>query len=69
MIKKVLAAAGVAAAAVGVCAPAACAVGEDNVSTRNGNFSVQSYGNTGTGEAGAPLRTAEWDPALLRALR
>jgi hypothetical protein len=69
MIKKVLAAAGVAAAAVGVCAPVAAAVGDGNVSTKNGNFSVQSYGNTGTEDAESTLRSTEREEALLRALR
>ncbi|WP_228975961.1 hypothetical protein [Streptomyces sp. DH12] len=69
MIKKVLATAGLAAAAVGVWAPAAAAVGDDRVSTQLGNHSEQSYGNTGPGEAEAPLRAAEPAQALLRALR
>ncbi|WP_175409566.1 rodlin [Streptomyces sp. TRM64462] len=49
MIKKVVATAGVAAAALGACAPMAFAVGDHGVDTQNGNFSEQSYGNTVTG--------------------
>ncbi|MEU3448378.1 rodlin [Streptomyces thermolilacinus] len=49
MIKKFVATAGVAAAALGVSAPMAFAVGDHNVETQNGNFSEQAYGNTVTG--------------------
>ncbi|MEE1751294.1 rodlin, partial [Streptomyces sp. SP18CS02] len=48
MIKKVLAAAGVAAAVLGASAPMASAVGDRDVDTQNGNFSTQAYGNTVT---------------------
>ncbi|MCK8677760.1 MULTISPECIES: hypothetical protein [Streptomyces] len=47
MLKRVLAAAGLAAAVVGAAAPVAAAVGDGEVRTQNGNFSTQSYGNTG----------------------
>ncbi|MFF8830949.1 hypothetical protein [Streptomyces sp. NPDC015131] len=50
MIKKVLATAGVAAAVLGVSAPLASANGDREVHTQNGNFSTQSYGNTGSPE-------------------
>ncbi|CAL9280608.1 MULTISPECIES: rodlin [unclassified Streptomyces] len=49
MIKKFVATAGVAAAALGFSAPMASAVGDHNVETQNGNFSEQAYGNTVTG--------------------
>ncbi|PRH79485.1 RdlA protein [Streptomyces solincola] len=49
MIKKVLATAGVAAAALAAGAPMASAVGDGEISTQNGNFSRQIYGNTATG--------------------
>ncbi|GAA4889172.1 hypothetical protein ACFPM3_18995 [Streptomyces coeruleoprunus] len=67
MFKKVLATAGVAAAALGVSVPTASAVGEGGVHTQNGNFSVQSYGNTGAepAEGGAAPGDVE---ASLRAL-
>ncbi|WP_336323724.1 hypothetical protein [Streptomyces lavendofoliae] len=50
MIKQVLAAAGVAAAVLGASSPAAFAVSDREVHTQNGNFSTQSYGNTGSPE-------------------
>ncbi|QGV82257.1 hypothetical protein [Streptomyces ficellus] len=50
MIKKVLATAGLAAAVLGAAAPLAGATGDRAVSTQNGNFSTQSYGNTGSPE-------------------
>ncbi|MEU2185234.1 rodlin [Streptomyces thermolilacinus] len=49
MIKKFVATAGVAAAALGASVPMAFAVGDHNVETQNGNFSKQAYGNTVTG--------------------
>ncbi|WP_374984266.1 rodlin [Streptomyces fradiae] len=54
MIKKFVATAGVAAAALGVSAPMAFAVGDHNVETANGNFSEQAYGNTLTGGEVSP---------------
>ncbi|MCH0542972.1 hypothetical protein I3F58_26135 [Streptomyces sp. MUM 203J] len=72
MIKKALATAGVAAAVLGAAAPMASAVGDDRVSTQNGNFSTQSYGNTGSEGAdlpGVPVRMLEREEDLLRALR
>ncbi|WP_149182729.1 rodlin [Streptomyces sp. TRM49041] len=54
MIKKVVATAGVAAAALGVCTPMAFAVGDHAVDTQNGDFSEQSYGNTLTGGTASP---------------
>ncbi|ORT55577.1 hypothetical protein [Streptomyces sp. CB03238] len=56
MIKKVLATAGVAAAVLGASAPVASAVGDRGVHTQNGNFSTQSYGNTGSPEPQSPGR-------------
>ncbi|OII66523.1 MULTISPECIES: hypothetical protein [unclassified Streptomyces] len=72
MIKKALATAGLAAAVLGASAPLATAVGDDRVSTQNGNFSTQSYGNTGSEGADTPegpTRTLERGEGLLRALR
>ncbi|MCS0636727.1 rodlin [Streptomyces sp. LP05-1] len=54
MIKKVLAAAGVAAVVLGVCAPAATAADDDGTTTKNGNGSSQVYGNTVTGGTQSP---------------
>ncbi|WP_256106352.1 hypothetical protein [Streptomyces sp. ODS05-4] len=65
MIKKVLAAAGLAAAVVGGAAPMASAVGDEGVHTQNGNFSTQSYGNTGAAEDGHGSGRALSDGDLL----
>ncbi|MFG3496730.1 rodlin [Streptomyces sp. NPDC047886] len=54
MIKKALAAAGIAVAVLGASAQSAAAVGDHDVDTQNGNFSEQSYGNTVTGGAMSP---------------
>ncbi|MFF8386424.1 rodlin [Streptomyces kanasensis] len=54
MIKKVVATAGVAAAALGFCSPSALAVGDHAVDTQNGNHSQQVYGNTVTGGKASP---------------
>ncbi|MCH0540802.1 RdlA protein [Streptomyces sp. MUM 203J] len=54
MIKKVVASAGIAAAAIGACAPMAFATGDHNVDTQNGNFSEQAHGNTVTGGYASP---------------
>lgn len=65
MIKQVLAAAGVAAAVLGASSPVASAVGDREVHTQNGNFSTQSYGNTGSPEpqsAGRALTDADLRP-------
>ncbi|MFC8916852.1 hypothetical protein ACGF5F_14960 [Streptomyces sp. NPDC047821] len=65
MIKKVLAAAGLAAAVLGASAPLAAAAGDREVHTQNGNFSTQSYGNTGAPEpqsAGRTLTDADLRP-------
>ncbi|MFF8289643.1 hypothetical protein ACF068_10510 [Streptomyces sp. NPDC016309] len=65
MIKKVLATAGVAAAVLGASATAAGAVGDRELHTQNGNFSTQSYGNTGAPEpqgAGRALTDSDLRP-------
>ncbi|WP_228975699.1 rodlin [Streptomyces sp. DH12] len=54
MIKKVVATASVAAAALGLWSPAAFAVGDHSVDTQNGNHSQQVYGNTVTGGTASP---------------
>ncbi|WP_236238797.1 rodlin [Streptomyces sp. CC228A] len=58
MIKKVVASAGIAAAALGACAPMAFATGDHLVDTQNGNYSEQAYGNTVTGGEMSPQFTA-----------
>ncbi|MCS0639571.1 hypothetical protein NX801_28840 [Streptomyces sp. LP05-1] len=66
MITKVLATAGLAAAVLGAAAPLAAADGDRQVHTQNGNYSSQSYGNTGAG--GAEQRDRSADEAALRSL-